>query len=140
MDAKKIKDNTWMLRLDKGENIPDAIIEFCSENKINTAFIKGIGAVKRITLAFFAIDEKAYKETKYLEHHELVSLTGNVVTKEDKLYLHAHAVIGNEDNLIRGGHLVSAEVSETAEIILLGFEDNIERLPDDKTGLFLWKL
>lgn len=51
--------------------------------------------------------------------------------------VHAHAVIGRKDGSTRGGHLKSAHVRPTLELVLTEYPRHLERKLDSESGLAL---
>ena len=49
---------------------------------------------------------------------EITSLVGNVSQMDGEVYLHIHVNIADENNNVFGGHLTSAVISATGEIII----------------------
>lgn len=52
------------------------------------------------------------------ERVELLSLIGDVALKDGEPQIHAHLVVGRADGTAHGGHLLSATVRPTCELIL----------------------
>ena len=72
---------------------------------------------------------------------ELVSLMGNVITDEEGLYHHTHALfsyVENGEHKVLGGHLKETVVLYTAEIELRPVEGIIGRKRDPETGTGFW--
>lgn len=120
-----------MLRLETGEQITEKILDFCSQNKILSGWIWGIGGLKNTTLAYFDVSQKKYQSKKLAEVLELVSLTGNIAEVDGKPFAHLHAVLSGKDMQAVGGHLVSAEVAATCEVLIRAFEQPLKRAADD---------
>ncbi len=130
-------DNGYLVRLDKGEEIISSLVGFCSKEKIVFATVSGIGAVSKAKLAVFDAKKKEYAEREFSGDLEIISLMGNITIAEGKVKPHLHVCISGHDFLARAGHLVSAEVSVTCEIILIVSEGRIERKKDIESGLML---
>ena len=82
MEFKKI-NNTWILRIDKGEKIIDSIKKFSKINKIKLASISAIGAATNIRIGYFNLETKVYNETVFNKKYEITSLIGNLTTKDN---------------------------------------------------------
>lgn len=89
-------------------------------------------------LGLFRTDVKQFVGHTYDGMYEIASLNGNISQMEGKVYLHLHAVIGDEENETRGGHLVEARVSATAEIVITAFEGGVNRRFSEEIGLNLF--
>ena len=121
MEYKKIGE-TFYIRMDRGDEVIEKILEVCRKESIPSAVFTGIGGCRNAELQVF-IPETGEFETEKLEGMlELVSLNGNVVTDDDgQLFHHTHALYTfKKDGRhgIRGGHLKSTTVLYTAEIEL----------------------
>ena len=58
---------------------------------------------------------------------------------EGEVYLHLHAVIADAENQTRGGHLVEARVSATAELVVQAFSGTAGRKYSKEIGLNLFE-
>ena len=114
------------------------IRELCEKEQIRCGAIHGLGAADRVELGLFRTDIKQFVGHTYEGMYEIASLNGNISQMEGKVYLHLHAVIGDEENETRGGHLVEARVSATAEIVITAFEGGADRRFSEEIGLNLF--
>lgn len=127
----------YFVRVDKGSEIISVLKEICKENKITSASVSGIGAIKSVTFGFFNPETKEYKEKTFDEYMEITSLIGNVSQKDGEVYLHLHMNASGKDYKTIGGHLVKAYVSATSEIIIDAQEGYIGRKFSEEIGLNL---
>jgi uncharacterized protein len=139
MQYKKIKD-TYVVRIDKGEEVIAKLKEFCEKKNIKAGSITAIGAAKNVKLGYFDTSSKEYYVKEFEESHEIAGLTGNITKKDGKPYLHCHIVIAGKDYKCQGGHLDSAMVSGAFEAIVQIIEGEIDREFDDDIGLNLIKV
>ena len=104
-----------VVRLDKGEELHDAIRSL-SNNGISTAAItSGIGRVRGTEIGF--LDSDGIYQKMEIEHPmELLSMQGNLAPGPDGPFTHIHIVASDDDHVVRGGHLFEATVEVTAEI------------------------
>jgi uncharacterized protein len=86
------------------------------------------------------LDQKQYLRKKVDEIAELISCSGNLTMKEDKPFVHVHVSAGLRDFSVIGGHLFSAIVAVTAEVILKPMPNVMKRRFNDETGLYLLDL
>lgn len=128
---------TWALVLDSGEDPVPCIESFAAEHRLTAAQITAIGAFARATLGWFDWDEKTYREIVVDEQVELLSLVGDIALKDDEPSLHAHVVVGKRDGSAHGGHLLSATVRPTMEIILTEAPAHLRKRHDPESGLAL---
>lgn len=131
--------NRYIVRLDKGEEIVETLKKFCKTEKITLGSIKGIGAVNRATIGIFKTDVKQYKSMNLNGSYEITSLLGNVSTMNGEVYLHLHINLSDIECKTYGGHLNSAIISATGEIIVEAIEGSIDREFSEEIGINLYK-
>ncbi len=142
MDYRKYGEN-YYIRLDKGDEVIEKILDICKKEKIASATYSGIGGCSYADIQTF-IPEKGDFELKHIEGMlELVSLTGNVITDKDSNYFHhTHAVFSykkDDVHLMDAGHIKSIGVLYTAEIELRPvIGGTIQRKFDPETGTGFW--
>jgi hypothetical protein len=71
--------------------------------------------------------------------HEITSLTGNISRMNDEVYLHLHINLSDANYQTYGGHLNSAVVSATCEIVVCGLEGEIGRGFSEEIGLNIFR-
>lgn len=127
------RDNgeTIVLRLDPGEEVLDALADLRSAADVVGGFFTGIGAVDRVTLGHYDVDEQEYTEETFEGEYEVPSFSGNI--GPDKI--HAHIQVGERNFSTMGGHCSGARVSGTFEVIVHRSETTLTHRPDDRTGL-----
>ena len=125
------------IRLDDGDEMVASLKSICKKEKIQSALVSGIGAAKKAEIAHYDTKEKKYNTKKFEGMLEIVSLSGNIAMLEGETVLHLHIVISRDDFSALAGHLMSAEISPTCEIVLILLDTKIERQRDEKTGLNL---
>jgi len=136
MKFKKI-GSKWIVRIDKGEEIVETLKQFCKENKIKLGTISGIGATNRVTIGLFETKSKQYHSQELIGDYEITNLSGNISTMNDEIYLHLHISLADSKYNAYGGHLNSAVISGTGEIIIEEIEDIIVRKFNEEVGLNL---
>jgi len=139
MDYKKF-GNTYIIRMDREEEIIQTLKIFCTEHNIRLGWVSGIGAIKSATLGLFRTSTKKYAANEFAGEYEISSLTGNISEMDGKPYLHIHATISDIEQKTYGGHLSSAVVSAVAEIIIGVIEGSADRTFDENTGLNILNL
>jgi predicted DNA-binding protein with PD1-like motif len=129
------KKNILLIRLDPDEDFLKSLKILCKKHKIKNAIIlSAIGQLKKITLAYFDKNNR-YITKDFLDAHELIHLSGNIIQNDNDFNFHIHTTISNDKMKSFGGHLMKAEVNITNEIFLLLTDINITRKIDDVTGL-----
>ncbi|MEO0072317.1 MAG: PPC domain-containing DNA-binding protein [candidate division WOR-3 bacterium] len=139
MEYLKLKDE-YILKLQADEEIIDTIKQFAIAKKIKSGFLWGIGTAKEITLGYYDVKEKLYKKRLFIEDHEISSLIGNISYIGTDPIIHIHIVISPENFVSYSGHLFSAKVSATCEIMIKTYSKKIMRIPENQIGLNLLHL
>lgn len=129
-----------IVRVDHDADLVDFLTRFCREEGIATGTFTAIGAFKEVNLGFYDQESHEYGETKVNRPCEMASCTGNVSSKEGEPFVHAHAVVADEEGEVLGGHLGDSRVF-AAEVHLQVLEGpELERKHDEVTDLSLWDL
>ncbi len=138
MEFRKVGDK-YIIRLEKGEELVATLKDFCTAQGIKLGYINGIGAVGKATIGLFETGTKTYHSTELVGDHEISGLMGNITTMKGETYLHLHACLSNAKYETLGGHLNSAVVSATAEIVIQAMDGEVDRAFSDEIGLNLLK-
>ena len=141
LDYRRLNDICY-IRVDKGEEIIEKVLEVCKKEGIKSACFSGIGGCSKAELQTF-IPENGSFETETIEGMlELINVTGNVVSEDDQLFHHTHAVFSYKDeseHRMAAGHMKSMTVLYTAEIELRPVIGGvISRKHDPETGTGFW--
>ena len=114
---------------------------------IKSAMFQGIGACDKVVVATFIPEKQDFLQHERNGMLEMISLQGNVVTDVNgRLKEHAHGMFSylladSGEIAYLGGHLHSAWISYTGEIVLDVVEDGfIGQQFDPVTGIDVWKL
>ena len=130
----KINNNLLFVRIDRGESIIESIKTACRSNNVRSAMISGIGATDHFVCGVYNIEKGAYKEIKFEGQFEILSLSGNITSKDNDVYVHAHICASDENGASFGGHLIEARVSVTCELILVLSDTSINRRFDQSSA------
>ncbi len=128
-------------RLQHNSDLLQDILGFASREGIKVAFFSALGAVQKITLAYYHQKEKKYQDLSFNEHMEIASCFGNISVKDGQPHIHAHGVFADKKGETVAGHIQPETIVFAGEIFLqelLG--EPLEREYDKVTGLFLWKI
>jgi len=139
MDWKRASED-FLIRLYPGEELVESLTRWVQEAGLQGGTVQGLGGVRDVVLAYFDLNKKAYHRWNNPGNWELVHLWGNLTQRDGKPFWHLHAAISDPEGNCKAGHLVSAVVSITAELVVKPWSESIQRLPDDLTGLSLWNL
>jgi hypothetical protein len=128
-------------RLATGTDLVAEIERFCDERGIRSAWVSVIGAVSHAAFGYYEQNEQRYLELSSDSHHEITSFTGNVSMRDGKPFLHAHAGFASRDGEAVGGHVLPGCTVFVGEVTIREMSDvELERVPDEITGLALWPL
>ena len=144
MDYRKCKDTIY-LRIDKGEDVLEAINKVCKKEHVEAGYFQGIGACEKAVLSTWIPEKEDFVHHTITGMLEMVSLIGNVSTDKDgEPFSHSHAVFSclknNGEITVVAGHLKEAEISYTGEIVLTLSDEKISRMFDAKAGIDVWQL
>jgi len=139
VESKK-NGNKYFIRIDQGEEIVSILTKFCTKRDIKVGKISAIGAVNEVKIGIFDPLKKEYHSKTINGTFEILSITGNITSNKHQPYLHMHIMLSDSEYNAFGGHLNSAVVSATCEVIIDEFEENLDRYFDENTGLNLFEL
>ncbi len=128
-----------IVRMDPGEELLEQLAVVAGKEEIRLASVSGLGAVNEFTVGVYKTTEKQYLSKHFTGAFEIVSLTGTITTKDGAFYPHLHMSAGNERGEVFGGHLNSAVVSATAELVITLIDGTVERRFDETIGLNLMR-
>lgn len=132
--------NKIVVRIDKGEEIVDALKTICKKLDIKLGSIVGIGATDKVTIGLLNTKTKKYQSKEFTGDHEIAPLVGNITMMNGEVYLHLHVTLCNVEHKAVGGHLTSAVVSAMFEGIIDIIEGQVTREYNDEVGLNLLSL
>lgn len=133
--------NIYQGRLNKGDDIIDALTSYLKQRDIKSGVISGIGAVSAARLGYFNAQTKQYEEKDFAENMEVISLKGNISLKDNQIFPHIHAIFSRVDFSTVGGHLFGGTIVYAFEFEIIAFDGQpFIREFDSDTGLFLLKI
>ncbi|MEE1164804.1 MAG: PPC domain-containing DNA-binding protein [Lachnospiraceae bacterium] len=138
MDYRRFGD-TLIVRLDKNEEIVEQVRVLAEKEKIRLATVEALGAVDDFTVGVFFTNEKKYYSNRFQGAYEIVSLTGTISTMDGHFYQHLHMSAGDAKGNVKGGHLNSANVSATCEMVIRIIDGEVDRYHDEEIGLNLFR-
>lgn len=127
--------NTIVARIDRGEEILEQMEVIARKEEIKLASISAIGAAGEITVGVYDVAKKEYHANHFTGDLEIVSLSGNISTKDGQYYAHLHMSAGDEEGRVFGGHLNRAVICATCEMFIQILDGTVERKYDGETGL-----
>jgi predicted DNA-binding protein with PD1-like motif len=129
---------THAVVLETGDEVMASLGRFARAERITGAKLSAIGAFRRAVLLYFDWESKRYQEIPVEEQVEVASLNGDIgIDEAGEPALHVHLVLGRRDGSALAGHLKSAEVRPTLEVIVTETPSHLRRVADEATGLAL---
>ena len=136
MDYRRFGD-TVIVRMDPTEEIIQQLRLVAEKEGIRLAAVEALGAVDDFTVGVFDTAEKQYHSNRFTGAFEIVSLTGTVTTQKGSFYAHLHMSAGDREGRVFGGHLNSATVRATCEMVIRVIDGTVERQFEESVGLNL---
>ena len=137
MDYRKF-GNTYMLRIDVGEEILESLKAVCAREGIRLAQVSAIGAADRAAVGVYDLAEKQYHREDLEGFMEIANLSGSVTEMNGEPYIHLHATLADQRNILHGGHVISMRVGATCEMFVQALEGSVTRVKDEGLGINLW--
>jgi hypothetical protein len=110
----------WMLRLDDGQDLFEALSEFAVREDVRAGTIVfGIGMFRRATVGYW--DGTQYRPHEISVPHEVAALHGTIARQDGAPSLHLHAALVGPDHHLVGGHLLRATVGMLQEVLIETF-------------------
>jgi uncharacterized protein len=110
----------WMVRLDDGQDLFEALTEFARHEDIRAAaVVSGIGMVQRATIGYWNGSE--YDPHELTVPHEVVGLHGSIARADGVPSIHLHMAAAGPDRRLVGGHVLRATVGVVQEIVIETF-------------------
>lgn len=131
---------TFVLVFETGDEVVENLERFAAGNNLKSCSFTAIGAFENAVVGYFDFSIKDYKKIPVEEQVEVLMLSGNITMYENKLKLHAHAVLGRSDGSTVGGHLLKAYVKPTLEVILTEMPNFLMRKKNEEIGIPLIEL
>ena len=138
MDYRRF-GNKILVRIDKGEEILDAVKKVAEKEKVKLASVSALGAVNEFTVGVFKTDDKKYVSNEFKGEFEIVSLTGSISTMDGETYMHLHMSAGDIEGKVFGGHLNCAKVSATCEMFIDVLDGSVDRKFSEEVGINLFE-
>ena len=138
MDYRKF-GSTYMLRIDVGEEIIESLKAVCAREGVRLAQVSAIGAADRASVGVYDLAEKQYHREDLEGFMEIANLSGSVTEMNGEPYIHLHATLADQRNILHGGHVISMRVGATCEMFVQVLDGSVTREKDESLGINLWK-
>ena len=134
-------EKVFALVFETGEDPMEGLARFARERGLKASSFTAIGAFSEAMLGYFDWDTKDYEKIPVAEQTEVLALVGDIATEgAGGRKVHAHVVLGKRDGAACGGHLLSARVRPTLEVILTESPGHLHRVHDPQSGLALIRI
>lgn len=144
MRAKVLNENgerVFAVIFEIGEDPIAGLTRFAEEQNLSASGFTAIGAFQEAVLGYFDWEKKDYERIPVREQTEVLALVGDIAVEgENRKKVHAHVVLGKRDGTACGGHLLSAKVRPTLEVILTESPGYLRRVHDRESGLALIRI
>lgn len=127
--------NQYVLKFERGEEVVEALKQFCKKENISSAFFQGLGACSYLKLASYNLSEKNYEEREFNQNLEIANLVGNISTADGELVIHMHGTFSDHELRALAGHVLAVIISATCELMLTKFSKPMTRKLDPEIGL-----
>lgn len=131
----------FVLRLELGDDILKTLRDFANAQRLHACFFEGIGSLNKAVLGHYDFkDTKTYKYETFEEDLEILTLSGNISTMNQKPLPHAHVTLGRRDFSVIGGHLEEGSLANMVEVQMNRLPGKLLKAKDNDIGLNLLQL
>ncbi|WP_437630947.1 PPC domain-containing DNA-binding protein [Sorangium sp. So ce854] len=128
-----------IIRLDRGEELPAALVRALDEVEARAGWIEGVGSLEQAEIALFDQASRAHAKTRVLEGPcDVAALSGSIAVQQGETSLRLSATLARESGVglqLAAGELVWARVYGL-ELRVTVFDDlPLARTFDERTGL-----
>ncbi|WP_433928016.1 PPC domain-containing DNA-binding protein [Sorangium cellulosum] len=128
-----------IIRLDRGEELPAALVRALDEAEARAGWIEGVGSLEQAEIALFDQASRAYAKTRVLEGPcDVAALSGSIALQQGETSVRLSATLTRESGVglqLAAGELVWARVYGL-ELRVTVFDDlPLVRTFDERTGL-----
>ena len=121
----------------QGDEAFSGLLDFAEKYHISSAHFTAIGALNGATLGWFDPQRKMYKKIPIEGQVEVIGMSGDIALYQGKPVVQTHMVVGTSDGTTRGGHVLSAYVSPTLEVMVTVDPISMQKRFDPETDLTL---
>jgi len=136
MQYKKFGD-TYVVRIDLGEEILASLRELCEKEEIRLASVEAIGASSHAVIGVYDLEKREYIRETLDGFMEITSLSGSVTWVDGKPYLHLHGTMADQRHVIHGGHVIEVTVGATCEMFIRTLPGEVTRAREENLGINL---
>lgn len=129
---------TYMLRIDYGEEIVESLKQLCAREGIRLAQVNAIGATDHAVVGVYDLKEQRYHQEELDGFMEITDLSGSVTAMDGQPYIHLHVTMADQQHVLHGGHVVTLRVGATCEMFVRVLEGAVTREKNEALGINLW--
>ena len=134
MDYRRF-GNTYLVRMDVGEEIIEQLKSLCRSENIRLAQVDAIGAVRQAVIGVYNLEEQAYHREDLEGLMEIAGLQGSVTRMNGEVYPHLHVTLAGQDNRVHAGHAIGLIVGATCEMFVRTLDGEVSRERDEEIGI-----
>lgn len=132
--------DTYVLRMDKGEDFVTDLKTLCQKEQIQLASVNGIGALSHVELGVFEPETQSYSPSVRDGFFEIVSCLGNVSVMDGEVYLHIHMCVSQKDGQVFAGHFSAGTIGLTGELFVHKLNGTMGRIRNKELGFNAWDM
>lgn len=127
--------------LETGDEVVACLEQLARTEQVTAAQVTAIGAFSDAVLLYFDWERKEYREIPVDGQAEVAAMLGDIGSDEQGgPALHVHLVLGKSDGTAVAGHLKTAHVRPTLEVVITESPAHLRRRRDPETGLNLIRI
>ncbi len=118
--SRREGDRSFLLAFTPGSDLLAELASWAKREGIVAASLAGIGTLTAAAFGMWNSGTKSYDSTQFTGMMELAHCTGNlgVDRSSHDTAIHLHASVALPDGTMHGGHLLSATVGATVEMVV----------------------
>ena len=131
------QQKTYAVIFSSGDEVLSGLIDFAREYKVTSAHFTAIGALSGAELGWYNPERKMYRLNSIASQVEVASMMGDIALYKGNPLIHTHMVVSLPDGTTRAGHVLSAHVSPTREVMVTVEPNAMRRRFHDELGFTL---
>jgi predicted DNA-binding protein with PD1-like motif len=112
------EEKTYAVIFSSGDEVISGLSDFARQYKVTAARFTAVGALSGAELGWFSPERKMYRANTVASQVEVASMMGDIALYKGNPFVHAHMVVSLPDGTTRAGHVLSAHVYPTLEVMV----------------------
>ena len=104
------------INMSNGDEAVSGLLEYVQKEQPAAGFVTGIGGFESAVFSWYDPEKDAFLEIPVDMKGEVVNFSGSVAWNDGSPSVHIHALMSMADGSVRGGHLVSGQVSPVLQV------------------------